>query len=146
MRKLVNKIDMKEIRVNVFNTGKTKSGGILLEVDAPEVVDLLAVVLTEVVGASARVRVLQRRTPVMLLNVPDWITEEEIRSSLTQAGVAPWELVRNGKSSISLRTNSCGRGARVARFDVSYPAVKLAGVSHVVVGWTRCRVKLILYW
>jgi len=147
MTKLANKIDMKEMMVNVLNTGKTKAGEILLEVDAPEIADLLAVVLTEVVGASARVIVLQRRTPVMLLNVPNWITEEEVKSSLTQAGVAPWELIRNAKSSISLRTNSGGRGARVARFIVSYPAVlTLAGVGHVVVGWTRFRVKLILFW
>jgi len=48
-----------------------------------------------------------------------------------------------GKSTISLRTNPGGRYTWVDRFDVTYPAtLMLAGAGHVMVGWTRCRVKL----
>jgi len=40
--KVLEDIDLKEMEVNVLNTRKTKTGGIILEVEAPEAADLLA--------------------------------------------------------------------------------------------------------
>jgi len=81
---------------------------------------------------------------VILLNVPDLVNEDDVKSCLTQAGVEPRELDQNGKSSISLKTNPGGRDVWVARFDVTYPAaLTLMGAGHVRIGWTQCRVKLL---
>lgn len=71
----------------------------------------------------------------MVVDIPEWVQEEEVNSSLISAGVAPQELIQAGKSSISLRTSSRGRGNQMARLDVSYPAaLALASVGYVVVG------------
>jgi len=144
MKKVTAQAKSTAIGAVILNTRKTKAGGILLEVDAPESACTLAEKLKEIVGDAARVRVPQRKTPVLLLNVPDWVDEEEVKGSLIQAGVAPQELVRGDRNSITLRTNTGGRGARVARLDVSYPAaLTLAGAGHVTIGLTRCKVKLL---
>jgi len=144
MQKIAANVDLRALGVNVITTRITKTGGILLELDAAEDADKLANSIKGVIGELARVSRPQRRTPVLIVGIPDWEEENAVKSSLTQAGVAPQELVNDGKCTISLRDSPGGGGARVARLDVSYPAaLTLAGIGHVVVGWTRCRVKLL---
>jgi len=73
----------------------------------------------------------------MLLNVPVWVDEEEVKSSLTQAGVAPRESVKNGISAISPMTNPGGRGTRVARSELT--SVGDGGGGHFVIEWIRVK-------
>jgi len=73
-------IEIKKIGVEVLNTRKTWTEGIFLEVGALEAIDLLAKKLQEVIGGTTRVTIPQRQTPVIPLNVPDWV--DQVQSNL----------------------------------------------------------------
>lgn len=144
MKKVSNGVNLTELDVKILNTRRTKTGGILLEVGSQEEANALADKVRKVVGNTARVNLPERRTPVLLLDVPDWLEEEEVRDSLHKAGVDPGELGEPGSNHIVLRDNPGGRGGRVVRINVSFSAaIKLAEAKAVVVGWTKCRVKLL---
>lgn len=145
MKKMSSGVDLEALGVKVLTTKTTKAGGVLLEVDAEGGdVDPLVKAILAMVGDKARVRRLERRTPVLLLDVPEWVEEEEIKSGLIRAGVPPEALTHNEKSFIVTSTNRGRRQDRVVRIDVPYStAIILAESRYLVLGWTRCRIRLL---
>lgn len=102
-------------------TRKTKGEGILLEGGTHDEENKLADAIWTIVGEEARASRSKRQIPVLLT---DWVDEEDVKSSLIQAGVPLDALSPKG---ISLRTNPGIRDDRVAHIDVPYfTAVELA--------------------
>jgi len=61
----------------IRTTRTTRSGGILLEVDDAAGADTLADSVKAVVGVDTRVNRPERRTLVLLLDVPEWCEEAD---------------------------------------------------------------------
>jgi hypothetical protein len=140
MKKVAGSVDLAALGVKVTTTRRTRAGGILLEVVGEDKAALLEGKIREVAGDTARVRRPERRTPVLLLNIPEWAEVGDVVSGLATAGV----VVAAG--GVSLRDNGVGRdhADRVARVDLPLrDAIALATAKAVVIGWTRCRVKLL---
>ncbi|KAL4132895.1 hypothetical protein QTP88_009971 [Uroleucon formosanum] len=140
MKKVAGTINLGALGVRVLTSRRTRAGGILLEVEGEEKAALLEGKIREVAGDTARVRRPQRKTPVLLLNIPEWAEAEDVVSGLAGAGI-----VVEAKS-VSIRSNGGKRGDldRVARVDLPFrDAIALAVAKAVEVGWTRCRVKLL---
>jgi len=124
-------------------TRRTKAGGILLEVEGEAKAQTLEQKIREVVGDTARIRRPERRTPVLLLDVPEWAEVEDVVAGLAQTGVKVAAADTDGNR-VTVRKNSGGRGERVARVDLPLrDAITLAEKKAVMVGWTRCRVRLL---
>jgi len=143
MKKVSGAIDLAALGVRVVTTRRTRAGGILLEVDGLEKAGLLEQKIRQVVGETARVRKPERRTPVLLLDVPEWAETEDVVGGLAKAGVV---VAASDGNAVSIRKNGGKRGAhdRIARVDLPLrDAIALAEAKAVVVGWTRCRVKLL---
>lgn len=127
-----------------MTTRRTRAGGILLEVDGEEKATLLDGKIKEVVGTAARVQKPERQTPVLILDVPDWCNARKVVIGLVKAEISPDELSLNNCNRVTVRASQGGRGYGVARVDLSMAtAIKLGEGRTVMVGWTRCRVKLI---
>ncbi|KAL4108282.1 hypothetical protein QTP88_018513 [Uroleucon formosanum] len=140
MKKVAGTINLGALGVRVLTSRRTRAGGILLEVEGEEKAALLEGKIREVAGDTARVRRPQRKTPVLLLNIPEWAEAEDVVSGLAGAGIVV------AAKSVSLRSNGGKRGDldRVARVDLPFrDAIALAVAKAVEVGWTRCRVKLL---
>jgi len=63
-------------------------GGILLEIDSAEGANTLAEKIKTTIAGKARVTRPERRTSVLLLNVPTWVEEKEVRGGLINVDVA----------------------------------------------------------
>jgi len=129
---VANGVKLQEVGAKIITTKISKTGVIILEVDAAEDADLLAEKFHQVVGSSARVVRPERRTSVLLLGISEWEDEEAIKSTLIHADVTPQELVYGRKYSISSRTNSG------LLWRAGCQALTLAGAGHVVVGLGLC--------
>ena len=141
MKRVAGSIDLPALGITVRTTRKTRTGGILLEVDGEDKATLLAEKVRAVVGDSARVRRPELRTPILLLGIPEWSDAADVATGLQHAGV-PAAAFTSGH--ITVRKNDGGRGDLVARFDLPYrDAITLAKAGPVMVGWTRCRVRLL---
>ena len=141
MKKIASSINLRVLGITVRTTRKTRAGGILLEVDGEEKASLLADKVRAVVGDTARVRRPELRTPILLLGIPEWSDATDVANGLKQAGV-PAATVAGGN--VTVRKNGGSRGDLVARFDLPYAdAIALAKAGPVMVGWTRCRVRLL---
>jgi len=116
MKKVSEAVDLTALGVKVFTTRRTRAGGILLEVDGVDKAGLLEEKIRQVVGEVARVRKPERRTPVLLLDVPEWAETEDVVGSLAKAGV----IVAASDGSLSIRKNGGRRGDhdRVARVEL----------------------------
>ncbi|XP_026819043.1 uncharacterized protein LOC113557682 [Rhopalosiphum maidis] len=141
MKRVSGSVSLASLGVKVVTTRRTKAGGILLEVEGEEKARILERRIREVVGEAARVRRPERKTPVLLLDVPEWVEVEDVVGGLGAAGVV---VAAPDVDRISIRKNGGSRGDRVARVDLPFrDAIALAEAKVVVVGWTRCRVKLL---
>lgn len=129
MKKVSGAIDLAALGVRVVTTRRTRAGGILLEVDGLEKAGLLEQKIRQVVGETARVRKPERRTPVLLLNVSEWAETEDDVGGLVKVGVV---VAASDGNAVSIRKNGGKRDA-----------IALAEAKAVVVGYTRCRVKLL---
>lgn len=143
MKKVASAINLGTLGVKVVTTRRTRAGGILLEVEGEEKAGILERRIREVVGEEARIRRPERKTPVLLLNIPEWVEAEDVANSLAKAGVTV-AASSSGGNTITIRKNGGSRGDLVARVDLPFrDAIKLAEAKAVEVGWTRCRVKLL---
>ncbi|XP_022180912.1 uncharacterized protein LOC111041067 [Myzus persicae] len=139
MKKVSSSINLASLGVSVLTTRKTRAGGILLEVDGIEKASLLADKIRAVIGDTARVRLPEPRTPVLLLGIPEWVEVEEVLEGLVRAGITG---VAAGD--VRIQKNAGGRGEYVASLTLPLKdAIQLAETKVVVIGWTKCRVKLI---
>ncbi|KAL4108265.1 hypothetical protein QTP88_018496 [Uroleucon formosanum] len=105
MKKVSGSINLQSLGVKVLTTRKTRTGGILLEVEGNEKATLLAGKIREVVGDAARVRLPEPRTVVLLLGIPEWANAENVAAGVMQAGVTGVT-----PESVTIRKNSGGRG------------------------------------
>ncbi|KAL4131252.1 hypothetical protein QTP88_008590 [Uroleucon formosanum] len=139
MKKVSGSINLQSLGVKVLTTRKTRTGGILLEVEGNEKATLLAGKIREVVGDAARVRLPEPRTVVLLLGIPEWADAENVAAGVMQAGVTGVT-----PESVTIRKNSGGRGEFVASLHLPLKdAITLAEKKAVIVEWTKCRVKLL---
>lgn len=139
MRKVSGSINLASLGVNVLTTRKTRAGGILLEVDGIEKASLLADKIRSVIGDTARVRLPEPRTPVLLLGIPEWVGVEEVLEGLVRA-----EITGVTAGDVRIQKNAGDRGEYVASLSLPLmDAIQLAETKVVVIGWTKCRVKLL---
>lgn len=118
----VDDVDLKNIGVTVSNTRQTRTVGILLELDSPERADTLAEKVRQDVTSQARVTRPERRTPI-LLGVPSWVDEADVRGGLAALGII------SAESAMLLKEGRDGRGYRTALVTVPYDAaIKVANV------------------
>lgn len=144
MQKVTKEVDLKACGIQVTNTRRSRTGGIILVVNDSATATKLAEELRTSIDGRARVRIPARRTPVLLVGVPEWCTSQDVEDGLCGAGLTREDYLREGSSTIALRKNTGGRGDVVARIDVPHAAaLKLHWARTVSVGWTRCKVKLL---
>jgi len=136
MSKVTSSVNLQELGINISNTRRTKTGSILLEVEGKKEAEKLTHHLQQVIGTTARVGRPSRTTPVLLLDVPDWVDEQEVTKQIKAcdpdlAGVE-----------ITLKRNT--GGGTVAQFRARMEtAVKLAELRSIKIGWSLCRIKLL---
>lgn len=118
----------------------SKAGAIILEVKgSAEHADKLAEELKAKLGEDTQVWRPEKRSAVMVINIPEWISEKQIGEVLEKS-LGKQDEVRN----LSIRTNTNGRGSRYAWFDVPARAARLLQDQRSIgVGWTRCRIKVL---
>jgi len=139
MKQVAGSIDLAALGVKVVTTRRTRAGGILLEVEGADKADLLAGKIRAVAGDSARVRLPVPRTPVLLLGIPEWIEAGEVADVLARSGIP--DVVADD---VKIWRNAGGRAELVASLSLPFKdAISLAECKAVVVGWTKCRVKLL---
>lgn len=138
MKRVAGTINLATTRIKVRTTKKTRTGSILLEVEDKEIANLLAQKIKEVVRSTARVRLPEMRTPIMLLDIPEWADVQDVRDGLERAGVPIGEDVN-----IVISRNHGGRRDLVARMTLPFrAAITTAEAKAIMVGWTRCRVRV----
>lgn len=119
-------------------TRATKTGGILLEVDSTECVNTLAEKVKQVVAGKVRVTRLKRPTPILLLDVLNWAERADVREGLTTASNVSQDLDR-----VAIKDGYKSR--RYGSMVITVPcnvAIQLAEPGAVVIGWTRCCIRL----
>lgn len=139
MKRISGSINLSSLGVKVLTTRKTRAGGILLEVEGTDKAVLLADKIREVTGDTARVRLPEPRTAVLLLGIPEWAEVEDVLIGLAQA-----EVTGVAAEDVAIRKNPGVRGDYVASLNLPLrDAITLAERRVVTVRWTRCRVKLL---
>jgi len=132
-------INLQSLGINVLTTRKTRAGSILLEVEGADKAELLAEKIRAVAGDSARVRLPVPRTAVLLLGIPEWVEAGEVIDVLKRTGIPDV-----AADDVKVWRNSGGREEMVASLSLPLKdAIALAESKAVVVGWTKCRVKLL---
>jgi len=71
MKRVSGAVNLGALGIKVVTTRRTKAGGILLEVEGEDNAKTLERHIKEVVGVAARIRRPVRKTPVLLLDVPE---------------------------------------------------------------------------
>lgn len=71
---------------------------ILLEMESDEKAVLLKGKIRKVVSGAATVRRPERKTPVLILDVPDWVEADEVAGGMAGLDVPPDELAVDGKN------------------------------------------------
>lgn len=139
MKRVSRSIYLAALGIKVLTTRRTRDGRILLEVDGKDKAGLLAERLRVLVGDGVRVRQPESLTPVLLLDVPEWATKEEVLKRLQKVGIS---VDVKGRSPVSIWKNAGGRRGYVAKVNLPFnEAIKLVEAKTITVGWTRCRVK-----
>jgi len=139
MKKVAGAINLQSLGVNVLTTRKTRIGGILLEVEGADKADFLAEKIRAVSGDTARVRLPVPRTSVLLLGIPEWAEADEVADVLARTGIP--DVVAED---VKIWRNTGGRAELVASLNLPLKgAITLAENQAVIVGWTKCRVKLL---
>ncbi|CAI6346792.1 unnamed protein product [Macrosiphum euphorbiae] len=133
--KKVTAIDLNPLGVTVRGAKRSKAGGIIIEVDGKDDADRLAEGIREAVGAAAAVRRPTRSTPILILDVPNWIEEAEVISQLVNFDSS------FGDCQIRISDN---QGSRTAFCRIPMKvASKVADAGRIRIGWAMCRAKLL---
>jgi len=119
MKKVAGAINLAILGVKVLTMKRKRAGSILLEVEGAEKVAILERKIRDVVGEVARIRRPERRTPVLLLEMPEWAKMEDVATGLSKTVV---RTTLDGNS-ISIRENAGGNGDWVARVDLPKPSL-----------------------
>lgn len=133
--KRVTAIDLNQLGITVKGAKRSKAGGIIIEVDGKDDADRLAEGIREAVGVTATVRRPTRSTPILILDVPNWMEETEVASQLSNFD----DSFRDCKIRLS-----DGRGGRTAFCRIPMKvASKIAGGGRIRIGWAMCKVRLL---
>lgn len=89
IKRVLHSIKLTEMGIHVKTTRMTRAGGILLEVEDISHATLLTEKLRSIIGEDARVRLLKSLTPILILNIPEWTTAEDVIDGLLKAGITP---------------------------------------------------------
>jgi len=136
MRLVTSCIDPQELGIQIGKVRRTKAGAILMEVNGKEAADKLSSHLSDTIGQRAKVSRPRRMTPVLIINIPDWVDDDKVKSAIAAADPSI-EVV-----GISLRDNA--GGGKVAKLMVDVEtALKLSALKGISIGWNLCRVKLL---
>jgi len=136
MKRVTQEVNLGELGVEVIKTRKTKSGAVLLEVGNSEEAEKLADRMRQVIGVDATVGRPTRKTSVLLLGIPEWMSPEDITREILAADESLLE------TQVLVRDNI--GGGRVVRLEVPMAAaLRFAENKTVRIGWSRCRVKLL---
>jgi len=133
--KRVTAIDLNPLGVTVKGVKRSKAGGIIIEVDGKDDADRLAEGIKEAVGATAAVRRPTRSTPILILDVPNWMKEAEVVSHLVNFDSS------FGDCQIRISDNQVGRTV-FCRIPMKV-ASKVADSKKIRIGWAMCRTKLL---
>lgn len=112
--KRVTAIDLNPLGITVKGAKRSKAGGIIIEVDGKDDADRLAERIREAVGATVAVRRPTRSTPILILDVPNWMEEAEVVSHLVNFDSS------FGDCQIRISDNPRGR-AGFCRIPIEYP-------------------------
>lgn len=97
--------------------------------------DRLAEGIREAVGVTATARRPIRSTPILILDVPNWMEETEVASQLSNVD----DSFKDCKIGLS-----DGRGGRTAFCRIPMKvASKIADGSRIRIGWAMCKVRLL---
>jgi len=114
MKRVTQEVNLRELGVEVIKTRKTKSGAVLLEVGNSEEAEKLADRMRQVIGVDATVGRPTRKTSVLLLGIPEWMSPEDITKDVLMADESLSE------TQILVRDNV--GGGRVVRLEVPMSA------------------------
>ncbi|CAI6376222.1 unnamed protein product [Macrosiphum euphorbiae] len=135
MKRVTQEVNLRELGVEVITTRKTKSGAVLLEVGNSEEAGKLADRMRQVIGEDATVGRPTRSTPILILDVPNWIEEAEVISQLVNFDSS------FGDCQIRISDN---QGSRTAFCRIPMKvASKVADAGRIRIGWAMCRAKLL---
>lgn len=111
MKRVMNGVQLQDLGVEILKARRIKAGAFLLEVPNKEEATKLSDSLLNVLGDMVQVTRPSRRTPVLILNIPDWLEDEQVLKDITSAD----EALTTEK--FIIRNNS--GGGRVASFSTS---------------------------
>lgn len=95
--------------------------------------------IRSVIWGLARVGLPEPWIPVLLLGIQEWVEVEEVLE-----GLVPAEITGVTAEDVRIQRNAGGRGEYVASLTLPLKdAIQLAETKVIVIGWTKCRVKLI---
>lgn len=106
-----------------------------IEVDGKDDADRLTEEIREVVGAAAAVRRPTRSTPILILDVPNWIEEAEVISHLVNFDSSFGDCQIRISDNQGSRTVFCRIPMKIAS--------KVTDAGRIRIGWAMCRVKLL---
>jgi len=136
MRLAKSCIGPQEHGIEIGKVRRTKTGAILMEVSGKEEADKLSTLLFETLGQRAEVSRPRRTTPVLVINIPEWLDDDKVKCTIVAVDPSL------DSSSISLRENA--GGGKVAKLTVNMDtALRLTALKSIRIGWNSCRVKLL---
>jgi len=107
-----------------------------MEVSGKEEAYKLSTLLCETLGQRAKVSRPRRTTPVLVINIPEWLDDDKVKCTIMAADPSL------DSSSISLRENA--GGGKIAKLTVDMDtALRLTALKTIRIGWNLCRVKLL---
>lgn len=135
MKRVLTGVNLQELDVQA-TARRTKSGVIILEVDGTEKANRLAGNLWKVLGTTASIGRPTRKSPFLIVDIPDWIDVGDVHQALKST--------IEDMSDVQVTTRTNNGGGRVARADFPIgAAIKLAEQKYLTLGWGRCRIKLL---
>jgi len=135
MKRVLTGVNLQELDLQA-TARRTKSGAIILEVDGTEKADRLAGKLRQVLGTNASIGRPTRKSPILIVGIPDWIDVGDVRQALIS--------ISEDMADVQVTIHTNNGGGRVARADIPIGvAIKLAEQKYLTLGWGRCRIKLL---
>lgn len=137
MRRVTSAINLERLGVTVRGAHKAMSGAVIIEVlGSSDDADRLAEELRNTIGEFSQVKRPEKMTTVLLLDIQDWITLDDVKTALSELGgnVEGW--------TVTIHSNASGHGLRYVRVMLPVrDAEQLVEKRRIRVNWTSCRVK-----
>lgn len=99
----------------------------------------LADKMKSVIGQTAHIGRPTRKTPVLLIDVPEWAEVADVAKELEKLGTGLDSLTRGD---VTVRPSGNAKPGKEVRFDFQIlDAISLAKRRRITIGWVRCRVR-----